>query len=1178
MTLRKRHARDDTAVMPVLSMHVLDGSIFAFKLITSRADPAQIQYTSAPTMAKQSKSKTASESGAGPLFPALGSRKHPRLFLQKYLKEDAEKHPFGLGEIEHAGAILKNWAMLVKDGHMERKETEIDADFLQKIFGDALGYKSVSDSPLDYHREKNPTIAGAGIADGALGLFVSGKNAAPRVVIELKGAAVDLDHDKFSGRTPVQQCWDYLNQLPDTPWGIVSNYKAIRLYHKSHPMRAYEEFTVADFLDPDRLKQFYYVFEKNGLIGSKVQKPRAEALLLKTQSRQRDVGDKLYTYYSDQREQLINELIDDKKMTQDQAIHAAQRLLDRIIFIAFCEDRGLLPEKLLESTWKNVAPLARATNPRWRNFLDAFHAIDKGHVSLDLPTGFNGGLFKHDPLVDDLDLDDRWADVFKNIGEYDFREEGEISVDVLGHLFERSISELEKLRVAGLFGKQAETAIAAMPKSAERKRYGIYYTPPQFTQLIVDETLGKLIAERIDPLPDLQHRVKELRKLKIVDPACGSGAFLIAAYERLDEAYGEIARLLRGDHRAQEALNLTNEYADYILFENLYGVDLSAESVEITQLALWIRSARKGRPLTDLSNNVRRGNSLIRDKSIHPEGFDWQTGFPEIFAAGGFDVVIGNPPWERMKVQEREFFSLAAPQIASAVNAADRRKLIAKVEGENPQLWARYVKTQQAAERTLAYVRTEAANFPLTGRGDVNTYMLFAELAREIVSPKGRVGLLVPSGIATDNTTKEFFTELMESKTLASLFDFENRKLVFADVDGRFKFSVLLMTGVAAPQPSPRFVFFAHAIDELADKQRQISLTPKDLKLLNPNSRTCPIFRTRRDAELTKQVYRRIPILIDRSRETGGNPWGIRFCTMFHQTNDAELFIDGEKLLSDGFKLTGNRWAKNKDLYLPLYEAKMIQGYDHRAAGVKVAAGNWMRQGQTEESNLVEHQNPEFVVQPRYWVDQRAVSDALGGARSTGFIGFKDITSSTNRRTMIAAAIPFAAVVNHFPLILSDLPHRRQLCLLGNLNSLAYDYICRQKIGGITLNFFIVEQLPTLPPDAYDAKCPWAKSKQLEDWIAERVLKLTCTANDMQSLAKAAGFKPGVCKWKEEERAKMRAELDAAFFVLYGMRRDDIEYILTTFQGIQKEDSLHEDFGPTRSLLLDSLDKLLGSM
>ena len=1115
---------------------------------------------------------------ASSLFPSAYRKKHSRLFLQKYLTEDANKLPIDTAELERVAGVLKQWADAALGGHLQQKETTLDAEFLHKIFGEALGYKSVSESPTDYHREKNPTVAGAGIADGALGLFVSGKEVAPTAIIELKGANTDLDVDKINGRTAVQQCWDYLNQLPDTSWGIVSNYVTIRLYHKSKPARAYEEFTVKDFLDPDRVRQFYFIFEKNGLVGNKLtnrkEGTRATKLLRRTETQQREVGDKLYVYYADQRERLIGELMDTKSMPQDAAIHAAQRLLDRVVFMAFCEDRGLLPDKLIESTWKNVAPLARATNPRWRNFLDAFHAIDKGHPSLDLTTGYNGGLFKHDPLVDDLDLPDEWADVFKHIGDYDFREEGEINVDVLGHIFERSITELEKLRVVGLFGKQAETAIAAMPKSAERKRFGIYYTPPQFTQLIVDETLGKLIAERVEALPVFADQVAALKKLKVVDPACGSGAFLIAAYERLELAYEEIARKMRMVGQLQAAMNLVNAYPDSILADNLYGVDLSAESVEITQLALWIRSARKGRALTDLTHNIHRGNSLVRDPAVHPNAFDWQAKFPGVFAAGGFDVVIGNPPWERMKVQEREFFSLAAPEIASTVNAADRRKLITAVEKANPVLWTRYLAAQKAAETSLAYVRTEAAKFPLTGRGDVNTYMLFAELARSLVSPTGQAGLLVPSGIATDNTTKAFFTDLIESKTLDALFDFENKRQVFPDVDGRFKFSVLLMRGRSTPVDAARFVFFAHTIEDLADPNRQVTLTPKDLKLLNPNTRTCPIFRTNRDAELTKHVYRHVPILVDRSRKAGGNPWGIKFCTMFHQTNDAEHFISGEKLLADGYELVGNRWVKDGGDFLPLYEAKMIQGYDHRAAGVRIAAGNWMRQGQTEETSLVEHQNPEFVVQPRYWLDAATVLKTTGGGDAPGFIGFKDISSPTNRRTMIASAIPRSAVTNHFPIIFSGQSYRRQMCLLANLNSLAYDYTCRQKIGGITLNFFILEQISTLPPDAYDEPCPWDKSQKLEDWIADRVLKLTCTADDMRPLATAAGFIPGVWKWKEAERAQLRAELDAAYFHLYRLSRDDVQYVLGTFQGIVNEDKAAEGVGATRMQILTSFDGL----
>lgn len=1118
----------------------------------------------------------AKRSSAAPtLFVVAGRRRHPTLFLPRLLQEAAGRAMFNSEEFDRAAQILRHWADLADKGHLTHKETSLDAEFLEKIFGDALGYRSVSENPGDYHREKQFTVPGAGTADGALGQFSTAAAAQPAVIIELKGADTDLDHDKSNGRTPVQQCWDYLSELPETRWGIVSNYVSIRLYHRDRPRRAYEEFTVADFRDPVRLKQFYYVFERHGLIGNRLEQPRALKLLKGSVQQQREVGDKLYNYYSEQRHRLIEALIRDHGFGYDDAIHAAQRLLDRIIFIAFCEDRGLLPDDLIDKTWRSVAPLELATNPRWRRFLDTFRAIDKGHRNLDLPTGYNGGLFRYDKLVDELQLDDRWTDVFKDIGTYDFREEAEINVEVLGHLFERSVTELEKYRVAGLYGLQRDESAAQMPKSAERKRFGIYYTPPEFTRFIVEQTLGKLIAERVTPIADLQKRATALGQLTVCDPACGSGAFLIAAYERFEDAYEEILHEMRRAGMLNEADALEARYPDDILAHCLYGVDLSRESIEITQLALWIRSARKGKPLGDLSRNIVCGNSLVRDRNCHPRAFSWPDEFPQIFKSQrqGFDVVTGNPPWERMKLQEREFFSLTAPDIAAATNAAKRRKLIAAMEQQNPELWARYETAQASAAKTLNYVRS-CGHFPLTGKADVNTYMVFAELARQLVAPSGRAGLLVPSGIATDDTTKEFFGSLIRQQSLVALYDFENREKVFPDVDGRFKFSVLIMGGSAVKTETADFVFFAHRMEDLEDRNRHIDLSEKDLKLLNPNTRTCPIFRTKRDAELTKRVYRRVPILVDYKRREGGNPWGADFGTMLHQTNDAELFRTAAELQSEGFRLVGNRFVRRKELYLPLYEAKMIQAYDHRAASVVEAAANWMRQGQTGETSLVEHQNPEFAAQPRFWVARDEVERFIG--KRAALLAYKDVTSATNQRTMVAAFVPPVALMNSAPFIhmAETIPPRRQCCLLANLNSLAYDFIARQKVGGLHLNFFIVEQLPTLPPDRYDEPCPWAKRTKLEDWVAERVLKLTCTAEDMIPLAEAAGFRERVHKWKDEERAVLRAELDAAYFVLYGIKRDDVEYILGTFQGVVDEDEAHGGVGMTRQLILDAYDQL----
>ncbi len=1081
------------------------------------------------------------------LFVDPAAKRHPRLFLPRLLGIEANKPTLDGLALDGAFAIAKHWADLADDGHLGQKETSLDAEFMEKLFGDALGYASVSESPEEYHREKQFTVAGAGTADGALGRFSSGKVSPPVAIIELKGADTDLDHDKFNGRTPVQQCWDYLNQLPETPWGIVSNYVTIRLYHRNRPARAYEEFTVSDLRDPARFREFFVIFERNGLLGNKVQPPRADTLLHSTFARQRQVGEDLYADYSAQRLGLIEHLIAALGRTQDEAIHIAQKVIDRIVFVAFCEDRGLLPERLINRAYNQLPAFSKVVNPRWQNFKALFGLIDKGDADHGIPE-FNGGLFRTDPAVDDLELDDQWTHFFERVDRYDFKDE--VNVDVLGKLFEQSITELEKLRMVGLFGKMAdEGQLAFMPKSAQRKRFGVYYTPPPFTELIVENTLGRLIRDRVEPVDDPAGAVAALRAIRCVDPACGSGAFLIAAYQRLEDAYEAIARRLRIYGRGDEAEALSVAYPDHILADNLFGVDLSPEAVEITQLALWIRSARRGRTLADLSRNIVCGNSLIADAAIHPRAMGWAEAFPAVFAdGGGFDVVIGNPPWERMKVQEREFFSLARPDIASAVSAADRKKLIAAVEGADPKLWGRYREAKAAAERVSASVRA-SGDYPLTARGDINTYMLFAELATKLVNPAGRMGLLLPSGIATDDTTRHFFNDLMESKRLIALYDFENKLGWFPDVDGRFKFCVLLVAGVAAPTPAADFVFYAHKIEDLTERDRHIDLTAKDLALLNPNTRTCPIFRRRADAALTKRIYRNAPILVDHSRRSGGNSWGVRFLRMFDQTNDAGLFRTAGELKGEGFTLDGNRWTKRKSVYLPLYEAKMIQAYDHRAAGVVIVADNWFRQGQKEATSLVSHGNPEFTVLPRWWATEEVVRERL--SPTSAILAFKNVTSPTNQRSMIAAFVPYCGLINSAPLIGfgDDISYRLRCCFLGNLNSLAYDYIARQKIGNVNLNFFIIEQIPTFPPDRYDERCPWDSNTTLLDWISERVLKLSCTAEDMVPLAEAAGFGEKVHPWRENDRERLRAELDAAFFILYGVTDGEIEGVLDSFQG-----------------------------
>ncbi len=1127
------------------------------------------------------------------------NRHHQNLFLPRLLEQESVEKRLRGEAWDRAFQIMSRWADLEMRGKLKtRKESNLEAEFLTEVFGEALGYKLFSKGDENWDIEVKYNVNG-GEADAAIGNFGHQEKASPVAVIEFKGPNINLDRDRSRGRTAVQQCWDYMNAIPQCPWGIVCNFVSFRLYHREHTPRTYQLFTLQDLHREEIFRQFYYVLERGGLLpGTTAQKPRALVLLEKTGARQQEVGDELYDSYHRNRVKLIKHLTGPQhKKSQDEAIRIAQKLLDRIIFVAFCEDRNLLPQNSIHKAYSQSAPFDQVTHPKWKNFLDLFRSVDQGNKRLRIPP-FDGGLFREDPEVDNLKLDDEWTDFFEIVGKYDFRDE--VNVEVLGHLFEKSINDLERIKLTGLFDAvTTDDEQPRMTKSAERKRHGVYYTPSEFTEFITHNTVGKIIDDRIQALArnrgvqiDAQSdegQSKEtadfwreclslVRTIKVVDPACGSGAFLISAYSIFEEKYHFIIDQIVY-HAGKDDSQLADQVPEFILNDNLFGVDLSQEAVEISQLALWIRSAQPDKSLADLSRNVVHGNSLVDDPEVDARALNWREIFTDVFERdeNGFDCVIGNPPWERIKLQEREFFDASDPKIASAVNAATRRQMVDDLKTSNPELYERYIQAKENAEGALKYIR-ESDRYPLTGKGDVNTYSVFAELARTIVAPNGLVGLLVPSGIATDNTTKEFFNALVSSESLSGLYDFENRKKVFPDVDSRYKFCVLLFGGSKQKAKSMDFVFFAHRVDELEDKSRHIKLSPADIKLLNPNTRTCPIFRSQRDAELTKSIYRRVPILIDRNREEGGNPWGIKFHTMFHQTNDAELFINAEKLKEKKFRRVGNRWIKGKSTYLPLYEAKMVQMYDHRAASIRIDPSNWMRQGQTIPASLVEHQNPEFVPEPRWWVNSAEIPPSVSRTMQRGILSYKDITSPTNRRTMIAAQLPLSAVMNSAPLIETDaaISARRQSCLLANLNTVVLDFVARQKVGGVHLNFFIVEQLPILSPDRYSDRCPWDRRQTLEKWISDRVLKLSCTSNDMIPLAEAAGFDPPVHKWKPDERKNLLAELDAAYFILYGIEKDDAEYILTTFAGARTDDSGLFDLDDAISLTLKHYDLLLG--
>jgi hypothetical protein len=549
--------------------------------------------------------------------------------------------------------------------------------------------------------------------------------------------------------------------------------------------------------------------------------------------------------------------------------------------------------------------------------------------------------------------------------------------------------------------------------------------------------------------------------------------------------------------------------------------------------------------------------AAIRDAQERYRFFHWHLEFPQIFGQisaasgdaltgwdGGFDCVLGNPPWERVKLQEQEWFATRLPAIVEAPNAVARKRLIAQLETDRPELYAEFLAARRQAEGESHFIRS-GGRYPLSGRGDINTYAIFAENDRSLLGTTGRLGVILPTGIATDATTQYFFKDLVLARSIVSLFDFENSAPLFDNVHRSFKFCLLTLSGRATPVRQASFAFFAHHPEDLAREGTRFALTPEEITLLNPNTGTCPVFRTRRDAEITLAIYRRHPVLV-RKDDPDGNPWGVSFTTMFHMSNDSHLFRTRQDLEADGWTLDGNVFHRGSATMLPLYEAKMIHHYDHRWA-------TYTADGDVRDATLEEHQVPDFTVLPRYWVDARAVDAALAGRWNQDWLlGFRDITNTTNERTLIAGLVPRFGVGHKFPLLL---PGCKGHVFGAMLSSFVLDFISRQKVGGISMAYFVIEQLPVLLPTIFAGKCPWDQRQQLQDWIEDRVDELLYTARDMASAATSIGDDGEPFVWDADRRAVLRAELDAAFFHIYGIdSRENVAYILSTFPIVNRKD------------------------
>lgn len=669
---------------------------------------------------------------------------------------------------------LARWAELVSSGRIDRfKETELLPEFVTLFFNRVLGYRGASDGGAAWTLSHQRHVeVESEFADAVLGRFAA--DAAPRftVAVEVKGPKDPLDRP-FAGRrlSAVDQAYRYAINLP-CDWLIVTSMREIRLYAKATDQHSYEAFATEQVArDEATLARFVFLLGADRVVPESGRCHLAD-LAEESERVGRELTRTFYDAYARMRLDVFRRLVADNPVVpRETLVGCTQRILDRVLFCAFCEDRGLLPSDTLKKAYEHADPYH--PRPIWENFRGLFAAVNRGNAALGIHA-YNGGLFADtDPVFESLVVADEVCRHFRDLGSYDYREAAAaaaaeigrslIDVDILGHIFEQSIADLEKLRADVAAG--AEEPAAEKKRPSRRKSEGVFYTPAFVTRTIVEQALGGAMADRFealrqaraaeakgaakaalaDPkvydldalkppartaLVDLWEAWQdELATVRLLDPACGSGAFLIEAFDQLHAAYQASNERLQELRGRRSLFDLDKR----ILEHNLYGVDLNEEAIEICRLSLWIKTASRGKALTSLDHSIRAGNSIVADPAVHPRAFDWQAAFPEVFAAGGFDVVVGNPPYVR-------------------------QELLGPIKPYLEEHYAAY-------------------------HGMADLYVYFYELGLNVLKPGGLLSFIVTNKWMKAGYGEPLRKLLAEQSWIESVVDFGHAKQIFEDAD-----------------------------------------------------------------------------------------------------------------------------------------------------------------------------------------------------------------------------------------------------------------------------------------------------------------------------------------------------------------------------------------------------------
>jgi len=566
--------------------------------------------------------------------------------------------------------------------------------------------------------------------------------------------------------------------------------------------------------------------------------------------------------------------------------------------------------------------------------------------------------------------------------------------------------------------------------------------------------------------------------------------------------------------------------------------------------------------------------------------FHWHLEFPDVFKpkagdeiaedevtgwSGGFDCVLGNPPWEKIQPEEQGFFAASRPDIAEATGSR-RKRMIDDLAISDEYLYRNWLVYKRRIEG-ITSISKHAGRHPLSGRGRLNTYSLFLETAWYIATcSNGHVGLIVQTGLVTDDSNKELFRGLISTHSLRSLYDFENRDGLFPGVHREQRFCLVSLSLDERNDQPIRFAYWLTRVEHLVDEERFFSLTVNDLRLMSPNTGSSPTFHSRCEAEIVKWLYRHAGVLADER-----NPeWPIRPIQFINMTSDSGDFLDREK-------------TKYMTHVLPVYEGKLTYSFDHRYATFSGGGTPQLR-----PVTLVEHQDPWFSVTPQYWMSAERFDSHASELQwdRNWFLTFHDIANPNNERTALFTVVPRTPVGNSAPLLTGNLSVPEVAFLLAGCNSLVVDFIVRRRIVSRHLNFFVLKQL-AFPSRASVSKRHAEIAEPFDRWLISRVLELSFTGWDLQAFGRDCDYDGPPFRWDEERRFYIRCELDAAFFHIFlgsekeweknglpdlkayfHIPRDAAEYVLDSFSLVKERDVQAHGRYRTKDTILEIYDEM----